>query len=126
MVICPRRLPLLIVRRLSTVERALRQIKVGGPESVRLATEALIGTTVVSSGDGRVRNAKATRRLWTVAGAVWLAFSSGPVVQASIEAWPKVVHELAPGGQTASTTLDSRANAEAQAGDSRERSSAAP
>jgi hypothetical protein len=118
----PQEVAHLIIRRLAAVETALRHIEVGGPESVRLATEALIGATVANSSDRKVRDAKATMRLWAVAGALWLAFSSGPAVQASIEAWPKVVHELAPGQRTAPTTLHRAADVEAQTGTDHERS----
>jgi hypothetical protein len=92
----------LIVQRLSAVEVAIRHIEVGGPEAVRLATEALIGASATSMS----RAAKAAKKALALAGVVWFAFNAGPTAQNSISGWGEIIHQLGPGSGQTSPAMD--------------------
>lgn len=84
----------LIEDRLRSILHAIDHVAVGGPEAVRLATEALLG------GVG-VRALQATQsptwgKMLATLGAVWIAFSAGPTVQNSIDAWGDLRQSLVP------------------------------
>ncbi len=112
----PEEIAHLILSRLSDVQTAMWHIEIGGPNAVRSATETLIGAVVARSTDEKNRKAGTTKRVLAVAGTIWVAFSSGPMVQKSIEAWPEVVHELAAStDQVAAAHQDGRADAEPHA-----------
>jgi hypothetical protein len=90
----------LLVRRLADIEVALRHIEIGGPEAIRKASEALMGAAVVSTvASERTRTAGVTKRVMAVAASIYVAFSAGPTIQKSLEAWPQIAHELVAGSQ---------------------------
>jgi hypothetical protein len=92
----PAEIARLIVRRLSEVEAALRHIDIGGPDAVRLATEALMGAVeAVSYTNEKARAATVLRRVFATAGAIWAVFTGPTDVQPSIEAWEGYAHVLA-------------------------------
>lgn len=85
----------LIIQRLSDVEKALWYIEIGGPEAVRRATEALMGTAVAASvPDEKTRKSDIMKRVMAVAASVYVVFTAGPAIQNSIDAWSKVAGEL--------------------------------
>jgi len=92
----------LMIQRLSAVEAAILHIEVGGPNAVRLATEALIGSSVTNSS----RAATLSKRALAIAGVVWVAFSSGPTVQQSINAWTELIPQLGTGSPPATPATD--------------------
>ncbi len=85
----------LITQRLSDIEKALWHIEIGGPEAVRRATEALMGTAVAASvSDEKMRKSDIMKRVMAVAASVYVVFTAGPAIQNSIDAWSKVTGEL--------------------------------
>lgn len=83
-----------LLRRIAQLRTAINFVRIGGPEDVQDAVEQLLGATVVRAGRMPTATAKNVLR---VALAVFAAFAAGPQVQASLEAWPKVIEKLAPG-----------------------------
>jgi hypothetical protein len=75
----------LILARLFGVQEAIRHVAVGGPEAVRFATEALLGSVAVR--DLNSTNSATFRRVMTVPGVIWVAFTAGPTIQNSLDAW---------------------------------------
>lgn len=90
----PEDVTLLLTRRLSGVETAIHEIEVGGPDSVRLAAEALMGAALASGTTQKIRRASTTKRATLLARAIWVDFSSEPIAQRAIDAWPEVAREL--------------------------------
>lgn len=80
----------LLTTRLSQVLEAIEHVRIGGPNAVRFATEALIGAIDVQR--SQTWRSKTGKRVAMVLGAVWFAFSAGPTVQNSLEAWSDVFH----------------------------------
>jgi hypothetical protein len=89
----------LIARRLSGVETAIHHIQIGGPDSVRLAAEALMGAALASGTTQKIRRASTTKRVTLLARAIWVDCSSEPIAQKAIDAWPEVAQELAGGSR---------------------------
>lgn len=88
----------LIVRRLSEVEAALRHIDIGGPDAVRLATEALMGAAEsVSVTNEKARESTSLSRVIATAGIIWSIFTFPASVQPSIEAWEGYARQLSAG-----------------------------
>jgi hypothetical protein len=87
----PEELKHLVISRLRSVEEAVEHLDVGGPSAIRHATEAVMGTVLFTQ-DVRLARSQTIRRVWTTLFVLWTAFSAGPTIQASIEAW----HELIP------------------------------
>lgn len=81
----------LVISRLRAVEEAFQHLDVGGPSAVRHATEAVMGSVVFTQ-DARLAGSPTIQKVWATLLIVWTAFSAGPVIQESIEAW----HELVP------------------------------
>jgi hypothetical protein len=109
----------LLITRLSHMQQALEQVAVGGPDSVRLASEALAGAIVLQE-PGTFRSST-MKRVAAVVGAVWIAFSAGPTIQNSLEAWSDLFRgELAAGPQQEREPTDeeggSRGSSDADAG----------
>lgn len=78
----------LIVARLSGVLQAITHVAVGGPHAVRFATEALVGAIVAEEPARTAASRSSTvKQVLATLGVVWVAFSAGPTVQNSIEAW---------------------------------------
>jgi hypothetical protein len=91
----------LFVSRLSGVLQALEHIAIGGPNAIRLASEALAGAIVIQEGTGKVRRTKTVRNLLSVLGIVWFTFTAAPTAQRSLEAWEEVIHGQLTPAQTA-------------------------
>lgn len=80
----------LVISRLRAVEGALEHLDVGGPGAVRHATEAVMGSVVFSRENVRLAGSPTIQKIWATLLIVWTAFSAGPTIQASIEAWQKM------------------------------------
>jgi len=85
-----------IADRLVDVLKAIENVHVGGPEAVRRALEAVVGT-VARTADPTIAKSSITRRVLMGLGVVWVAFTSGPAIQNSLEAWNTIVPEIAAG-----------------------------
>jgi len=85
-----------IASRLMQVREAVEHVHVGGPDAVRRAVEAVTGT-VVAKADPHTSRTSTVQKVWVTLGVVWVAFSAGPKIQDSLEAWPKIVQELSSG-----------------------------
>jgi hypothetical protein len=85
-----------IVARLLDVETAIEHIHVGGPEAVRRATEAVVGTMVRTAQPGG-KNHQTLKRVLATLGVLWVAFSAGPTVNNALEAWPDAVRQITSG-----------------------------
>lgn len=108
-----------LLRRIAQVRAAIDFVRVGGPEGVQDAVEHLLGATVVRA--GRMPTATA-KKVWHVALAVFAVFAAGPQVQASLEAWPKVIEALASGPHEASgSSTDHEDDAGSASGDDQDR-----
>ncbi len=104
----------LLVLRLTDILRAMEYVHIGGPNAVRLATEALIGAIGVGAIDLRGPEgsspSKAKRRVATVLVAIWMAFTAGPEIQASLEAWDGLIQgELNSGSSAREEQLEALA-----------------
>jgi hypothetical protein len=83
----------LLVTRLAGVKQAIDRVYVGGPDAVRLATEAVIGTMGVRNAGGT----KIGKKIATGLAAVWFAFGVPASVQDALPAWERVLKgELMP------------------------------
>jgi hypothetical protein len=91
----------LLTIRLTGVLSAVQQVAIGGPNAVRFATEALVGAIAVQ-GPGTSRSGTAKRVVATL-GIIWVAFSAGPTVQNSLEAWSGLFHGELDSGATHAT-----------------------
>jgi hypothetical protein len=88
----------LVLERLRAVRDALDNIRVGGPGSVQRATETLLGAAFASSVmNEKAKKSKSLGRVVAVVGAIWLAFTTGPNVQKSLDAWTAVYDDLSSG-----------------------------
>jgi hypothetical protein len=83
----------LIISRLRAVEEAVQHLDVGGPNAVRRAMEAVMGSLIFAQ-DARLPKSQTVNRLWTTLLVIWTVFSSGPAVQTSIEAWQQLLPQL--------------------------------
>lgn len=93
----PDELKQVLVSRLLDVDTAIAHIRVGGPASVQRAMEAVMGTVMFTAAEKRASQTSTMQKLWVALGVIWVAFSAGPKIQDSIEAWPKIVHEISSG-----------------------------
>ena len=93
----------LIVARLADVEKAIDHLDVGGPEAIRRATEAVMGSVLFAQ-DAQSARSQTVRKVWVTLLAIWTVFSAGPMIQASIDAWQQIVPELQ--GQTSTRAND--------------------
>lgn len=86
----------LLVVRLTDISRAMEHVGIGGPNAVRLATEALIGAIRIGAIDLREPEgappSKTKYRVVTVLAAIWIAFTAGPEIQTSLDAWNGLIH----------------------------------
>lgn len=92
----------LLVVRLTGISRAMDHVGIGGPNAVRLATEALIGAIRIGAIDLRepegASASKTKHRVIAVLAAIWMAFAAGPEIQTSLNAWNGLIHgELSSG-----------------------------
>ena len=93
----PREVAHLILQRLSEVEAALRHVEIGGPLSVKHATEALMGAVdATRATNDKAHVAMTLRRVFATAGVIWTIFTGGGQIQPSLEAWEGYAHELTP------------------------------
>ncbi|HEX4011726.1 MAG TPA: hypothetical protein VHX62_17020 [Solirubrobacteraceae bacterium] len=76
--------------------QALDHISAGGPAAVRFAIEALFGNAVMS-GAVTEDSGEIWKKVFTVLGTTYAAFTAGPTLQAALEAWPHVIHLLGAG-----------------------------
>jgi hypothetical protein len=88
----------LVISRLRSVEEAIEHLDVGGPRSIHHAMEAVMGSVLFAQ-DARVAKSPTIRKVWTTLLIVWTAFSAGPTIQASLEAWPDLVPVLSAGAE---------------------------
>lgn len=80
----PEEVKRVLLRKINQVRFALENVRVGGPEGVHEAVEALIGAAVVrQSAVPNWMRAKLTAFLV----AFYAVFTAGPAIQASIESW---------------------------------------
>ncbi len=86
-----------IALRLMDVEKAIDHVHVGGPDAVRRAMEAVVGTVILTADSEKTAQSSAMQKLWVTLGVLWVAFNAGPKIQNNIEAWPKIVHEITSG-----------------------------
>lgn len=86
-----------IAERLTDVEKAIEHVHVGGPDAVRRAMQVVVGTVAFTADPTKVARISAMQKLWATLGILWVAFNAGPKIQDSIEAWPKIVHEITSG-----------------------------
>lgn len=86
----PEEVKRLILSRLRAVEDAVEHLDVGGPNAVRHAMEAVMGSVVFTQDVG-VAKAPTIQKLWAMLLILWTAFSAGPTIQASIEAWQEML-----------------------------------
>lgn len=86
-----------IVSRLMDVAKAIEHVHVGGPDAVRLATEAVLGTVMFSPDRAHAGGTSSFKKVCATLGAVWFAFTAAPVIQDSIEAVSTLVHEIESG-----------------------------
>jgi hypothetical protein len=101
----PEEIKHLIVARLNDVLRAIQHVDIGGPEAVRMATETLLGAIFVR--EPASARSSTFRRVAATLGIVWVAFSSGPTIQKSLDAWDGLVKGfLAAGDGPTETTID--------------------
>ena len=77
------------------VEKAIEHVHVGGPEAVRRATEAVVGTMVRTAKPGK--GGSTLKRVFAGLGVLWVAFSAGPTVDKALEAWPNAVEQITSG-----------------------------
>jgi hypothetical protein len=103
----------LIVARLADVDEAIEHLDVGGPEAIRRATEAVMGSVVFGQ-DAQSASSHTVKKVWVTLLAIWTVFSAGPTIQASIDAWQQIVPELE--GQTSTPPDDRGSNDAAPAG----------
>jgi hypothetical protein len=82
-----------MVRRFHDMQWALDHLAVAGPEGVKAAAERLTGTVVLQ--EPSIRQRIADLGVMDTALYAWVAFSSGPVAQASLESWPQVFQQIA-------------------------------
>jgi hypothetical protein len=87
----PDELKHLVISRLRAVEEAVEHLDVGGPSAIRHATEAVMGSVLFTQ-DVRLAKSPTIWKMWTTLFVLWTAFSAGPTIQASIDAW----HEMIP------------------------------
>jgi hypothetical protein len=80
-----------LLRRIAQVRFAIENARVGGSEGVQEAVELLVGAVAVRT---RAVPKSMARKIVAVAAAAFTLFSAGPTIQASLEAWPKVVETL--------------------------------
>ncbi|GAA4727004.1 hypothetical protein [Phytohabitans rumicis] len=83
-----------LLDRLYDIAWAIDHLRLTGPEGVKAATERLAGAVAVSA---PTRSHPIIKRALEAAGAAWIAFSSGPIVQKGIESWTEVFKALPPG-----------------------------
>jgi hypothetical protein len=89
----PDELKHLIVSRLRAVEEAVEHLDVGGPNAIRHATEAVMGSVLFTQDVGLAKS-PTIKKVWTTLLIVWTVFSAGPTIQTSIEAWQDMVPSL--------------------------------
>jgi hypothetical protein len=86
----------LLAVRLTDISRAIDHVGIGGPNAVRLATEALIGAIRIGAIDlrepGGSPPSETKRCVVAVLAAIWMAFTSGAKIQTSLEAWDGLIH----------------------------------
>jgi hypothetical protein len=86
----------LLATRLTDVLEALNHVAIGGPNAVRLATEALVGALVIN--EPTTPRSRTWKQVVAVLGAVYVAFSSSPTIENSIDAWGHIFQ--LPAGET--------------------------
>jgi hypothetical protein len=86
-----------VVERLLDVDRAITHIKVGGPEAVSRALEAVMGTMARTAANPMTARSASIQKLWATLAVIWVSFNAGPKIQDSIEAWSTIVHETTSG-----------------------------
>jgi len=85
-----------IVARLLDVEKAIQHVHVGGPDAVRLATEAVYGTLLRTASPETAGGSSVQSILATLA-VIFAVFSQGDTIQKNLVAWPNVVHAITTG-----------------------------
>lgn len=87
-----------IIARLLDVEKAIQHVHVGGPDAVRLATDAVMGTVLHSA--MREPSTAASRTMRTVLGvvaAMSAVFSQGDEIHKDLVGWSNMVHTITTG-----------------------------
>jgi len=87
----------LFISHLRSVEQAIEHLKVGGPNAIRHAMEAVIGSVVYAEDPAAVAKSQTFRNVMATLLIIWSVFSSGPEIQQSIEAWRDIVPALSAG-----------------------------
>jgi hypothetical protein len=87
----------LFISRLRSVEQAIEHLKVGGPNAIRHAMEAVIGSVVYAEDPAAVAKSQTFKNVMATLLIIWSVFSAGPDIQQSIEAWRDIVPVLSAG-----------------------------
>jgi hypothetical protein len=90
----PNDLKHMIVRRLKDVEEALEHLDIGGPNAVRHATEAVIGSMVFMTRRTSFTKALTIQKVCAMIAMAWAVFSAPPTAENSLESWEKIIPEL--------------------------------
>jgi hypothetical protein len=80
-----------IAARLADISQALEHVHIGGPQAVRRAMEALVGSVAFRDPEGTVWSKPVLRKLTTVLVAGYMAFTAGPEIERSIESWTNIL-----------------------------------
>lgn len=84
----------MIILRLQDVEDALEHLDVGGPSSVRHATEAVLGSLALMTRGTNLIRSEALQKVCAVVAIAWTAFSAPATIENSLGPWEKVIPEL--------------------------------
>lgn len=84
----PEQIQTIMVQRFHDMAWALDHLEVAGPNGVKAAVERLLAS--VQMQPKTVFDRITGLGVLGTAGAVWMAFTSGPEVQAALEAWPQI------------------------------------
>jgi hypothetical protein len=85
-----------ILDHLQRLASALLHFRMGGPDAVKSALDRLRVT--VAFAPETVKQTGTWKRVATVGGVIWVAFTSSPVINEAIEAWGQIALALPPGG----------------------------
>ncbi|WP_147251456.1 hypothetical protein [Blastococcus sp. TBT05-19] len=85
-----------VVDHLHRIANALASFQMGGPDAVKAALDRLRITIVFAPEPAK--KTEAWKRVAAVGGAVWITFTSSPVIAEAIESWGQIVQMLPPGG----------------------------
>lgn len=85
-----------IIARLLDVERAIEHVHMGGPDAVRLATEAVYGT-LLRTATPQTATGRSVQSILALLAVLFAGFSQGDTIQKNLVAWPKVAHAITTG-----------------------------